>query len=306
MKLYSFSKNSWHVEFFKWLFNEDPTQRYKTMCPYFWTYVLILLFLPLILIIKLFGNGGTKFLAWVKDYKENKRLKSIEYLKTICSNPNITQAEAYKIVRSKCWDNYRFYLDYDVETNIKELWLEEYYRLEDIEVQESAKRYAKQQERKREMEKFSSKVEEYREYAIVKYLSYLFIGAFAVAVLYGFYSLIMLIPFASVPWGDVGFYVLVTIMILVTAGATIGLFYLLVIYVLKPFFQWVSCVKLPKCGVCENIRSWFGWLSYFSYAKYIVLPFWWLILGIGKMFVIIGHMIYSTYKKSCPIIEWKE
>ena len=45
MNLYAFNKNSFHVKFFKWATGINPTQRYKTMCPYFWSYVLLIIFI---------------------------------------------------------------------------------------------------------------------------------------------------------------------------------------------------------------------------------------------------------------------
>ena len=70
MKLYTFSKNSWHVRFYKWLYDKDPANKFKTMCPYFWTYVLTFITLPIILPIKLFGRyGGNKLLIFLENYR---------------------------------------------------------------------------------------------------------------------------------------------------------------------------------------------------------------------------------------------
>ena len=116
-----------------------------------------------------------------------------------------------------------------------------------------------------------------------------------------------MIPFSSVPWGLVGYWALIVLGIVAGAATAIFLGWALVKFVFIPFFKWLSCIKLPHCGLCENMKAFFGWFAIgFKYRAYIFLPFWWLILGIGKVGVIIGHMIYSTYKKQCPIIEWKE
>ena len=60
--LYKFKKNAWHVRVFTWIYGTNPTIEFKTMCPYFWALVATFLFLPIILVIKLFGAAGTKFL----------------------------------------------------------------------------------------------------------------------------------------------------------------------------------------------------------------------------------------------------
>ena len=60
--MYKFKTTSWHVKLFEWIFNEDPTKIYKSMCPYFWSFVLILLTLPLIAVVKMFGKAGTAVL----------------------------------------------------------------------------------------------------------------------------------------------------------------------------------------------------------------------------------------------------
>lgn len=307
MKLYSFSKKSWHVRFFKWLFNEDPTYRYKTMCPYFWTYVLIFLFIIPILIVKMFGKTGTKFLAWTKDYKHNKNVKARQHLIEQCKNPNISEKEAFRIVKSKCWDNYSGWVDDDDYVRIKDLYRKEYWRLEKLEQEAARKRYAAQQKRKREFDKVNKKMSEYKDSKFFEYLSYVVIGAMGLFLLYGLYSLISMIPFSKVPWGEVGYYTLLILGVLVLVAAAIGGGYLLVRYVFIPFFKWLSCVRLPRCGICDTMGSFFTWCgSWMKYGIYIVMPFWWLILGIGKVGVIIGHMIWSTYKKRCPIIEWRE
>jgi len=51
--LYSFSKDAWFVKLYKWLYNTDPTQKYKNMCPFFWTMLITLILLPFIVVLKL-------------------------------------------------------------------------------------------------------------------------------------------------------------------------------------------------------------------------------------------------------------
>lgn len=193
MGLYSFSKNAWHVRFFKWLFNEDPTYRYKTMCPYFWTYVLIFLFIVPILIVKMFGRAGTTFLSWVKDYKYNKERRIIASLGARCANPNLTDAEAYAIYKSKCWDKYRWDIDYHLKNKIYEMYEREDDRLRKVKRQMEHEAYVKSEARKEKFQSTITKFEQYRENKVVNFITYLFAGALLLLVagvmIYGIVSM---------------------------------------------------------------------------------------------------------------------
>lgn len=296
MKLYSFSKGAWHVRFFKWLFNEDPTRRYKTMCPYFWTYVLILLFLPIILFIKLFGKFGTQFLKWSKDYKYNREKIASDALIFRCSREDLTPEEGYNIYRSKCYKTYWYDLDYDSRCRIEELFYEHRNHINYL------KRVARDKKEVRN-DRLNKKIVTFKEYKSYTYISYLIVGLLGLILLYSFYYMgsmfINSINWTSVwVWfTDVG---LPSLLILFIVIAGVYSIYILVKYVLKPFFLWLSCRKLPTCKLCNGLSR-VG-----KFLLYLVYPLWWVILGIGKFFVIIGHMIYSTYKKSCPIITWED
>lgn len=49
--MYNLKSSSLYSRFYSWIWNTDVT-KFKTMCPYFWRYVLTILFLPLILLLK--------------------------------------------------------------------------------------------------------------------------------------------------------------------------------------------------------------------------------------------------------------
>lgn len=292
MKLYSFSKNSWHVRFFKWLFDVNPVHRYKTMCPYFWTYVLIFLFLPFILLVKLFGKSGTKFLNWVKDFKENRDKKSVAYLNKLCSNPNLTNEEAYKIRRSRCWKKHNWDITWELREHIDEMFHKHLEYRRELENIADREREAKIQER-------SAKYEEIKELKWFPYVAYTItfglLGIVAFAIIYGGYQGAMAIDW---PWlGKWTLYVLGGAAILFVAGLIV---YAIIKYLIVPFVRWVSCMKLPHCGLCENFKA------FFSLFKYVWRPIRYILVGIIKFFAIIGDMIYSTYKKKCPIITWED
>ncbi len=292
MKLYTFKKTSWHVRFFKWLFDVNPTYRYKTMCPYFWTYVLIALFLPLILVIKLFGKSGTVFLNWVKDYKNNKEKAEIAHLKNLCENPDLSPEEAFKIRKSKCWKKHNWEIDLSISNRIKGLAYQHREYLSDL-------KYKREEERDAKREEMVAKYEEVKEYKWFPYVAYLItfalFGLLAWAIIYGGYRGAM-----AIDWPWLGKWTLNILIIGAVIGSIILVLYGFIKYVCIPFVQWVSCIKLPKCGICENMKS------FFSLFKYVWLPIRYVLLGIVKFFAIIGDMIYSTYKKKCPIITWED
>ena len=49
--MYNLKSTSLSSRFYSWIWNTEISN-FKTMCPYFWSYVLTIIFLPLILIIK--------------------------------------------------------------------------------------------------------------------------------------------------------------------------------------------------------------------------------------------------------------
>jgi hypothetical protein len=293
MKLYTFKKTSWHVRLFEWLFGENPTHKYKTMCPYFWTYVLIFLFLPLILIIKAFGKYGTQFLSWTKDYKQNKQNAAINHMKIICSNPNLTPYEAYKIMKSKCYKEHFYYeIEYDVRIRLGELENIYLANMRQIKHKKEAIVEARR-------ERFVNTYETYKEYKWFNYLSYIISFGLIVVIIYAvIYS--AYIGGSMVNWQFVGKWTLIITIFIIAAAIVIGITYAVIKYVIYPFIGWISCIKLPTCGICENVKN------LFSYFIFLWIPFKYISIGIYRFFAIIVNMIYSTYKKQCPIITWED
>jgi len=303
MNLYTFSKKSWHVKFYQWLFNENPTRIFKTMCPYFWTYILIFIFIIPILIIKLFGSGGTKLLNYLKNYKAEKRRKSIKHLTEICSKNDLTPEEAYKIKNSNCWEKYGAWdISNDLYWRIKELSEIEGDRLYKLKKEQKIEQTKKKENIKQEITQITIKYNEYKEEKWFTWVSYLVSATIFVVILYSLFKVSLMIDWYIV--GKALFYFLIGAIIL---GVIIGTIWVLVKYVIQPFFSWLSCVKLPTCGLCENIKPIMVTIfKAFGLLKYILYPIMWVGIGTIKLFSIIGHMIYVTYKKQCPIITWTD
>jgi len=297
--LYTFSKKSWHVRFFRWLFAKDATEIYKTMCPYFWTYVLIITFLPIILIIKLFGAAGTRMLDNARTYSQRKEQKLLAELKErFYAALEAGQAEVYKLSKSKCWKrlNNDLYckVEYHEMQKFREMKETEYWRIRQEKNEQKAIRQEASQRR-------DEKLDDIKDSIFGKILGYSVLIAVVAAALYLLFILfrwlIGLVDWVGTDWGSVGRITAIAIGIVVAIIGVIYLVYLFLIHLVTPFFSWMIChlkqVNWPKIRV----------------GKYIAWPFvifWKFLVLIGKCIAIVCDMIYNFYKKRCPIITWKE
>lgn len=269
--LYNFSKNSWHVKLFKWIYNIDPTQQFKSMCPYFWTYVITLLFFPLVLIIKLFGKSGTLFLNYLKDYSRNKANKAIESFKArVGDGESLTNEEAYKLKRSNCYSNNWYQLDWNV-TDLIDFKSREYSRNELPKI-----RYAKEQQ-----------IKEFKESTIYQVISYILALIVSIAGIYVIYQLYLVSNDYTIMWKEIGGVLLFISIFVAGVFGIVGL----IKYIIIPIGEYLACLKTPKCYLCQ--------LGIWKFVSNIFKTIW---LG----FCLIGDMIYNTYKKNCPLITWKE
>lgn len=271
--LYTFSKNAWHVKLFKWIYNTDPTQTFNTMCPYFWSMVATILFFPIILVVKLFGKGGTSFLNNLESYKRRKKDRAIALLIEKCSKKDLTNEEAYNIRKSNCWENYNYYIDYDLYKIIINKANEHYNYLEVLGKEKEVKR----QQKKEKVEK----IKESRVFIITSYITSLVVFSFA---LYAIYLGFSMIDFNPIDWGFIGEVFILTAEVI----AVILLIVALYNYVFTPLYNWLSC---RRCTLCQ-----------YSIGKHIIAPFKFTWRGI----LIIADMIYMTYKQACPRITWKD
>jgi hypothetical protein len=263
--LYSFSRNSWHVRLFKWIYGTNPTTTFNTMCPYFWSMVFTLLCFPLILPIRLLGKTGSRFLSYLESYKREKRRKLIDNFINRCSNPNLSDKEAYYIVESKCWKRFNYELDYDIKSNCISKWHKYHTQL-----------LREKQHRKETQIKYVTVVKENKYFP---YIAYLITFSVFIGIGYTLYKLISSIEFLPVDWE--------LVLKLITTILIVGSILLSVFYIIIPCFQWIIC-KIPKPNN--------------SLLKYIVSPFKFIWNGI----LIIRDMIYMTYKKACPRIDWRD
>lgn len=87
--MYNLNSHSNSAKFFNWIWHKDVTE-YKTMCPYFWNYVLTILFIVPILVVKLIiGVFPRKSIVKVQNY--------IAYNKLGDLTENIVEAISSKV-----------------------------------------------------------------------------------------------------------------------------------------------------------------------------------------------------------------
>ena len=88
MKKVSLNKNSWHFKYYSWIIGGDAP---KTLCPYFWTMVTIILLSPFVIFYKSLS---------LLDTYVDKKLKQ-KYLKRISDKKINSEKEIYKIQRNQ-------------------------------------------------------------------------------------------------------------------------------------------------------------------------------------------------------------
>lgn len=276
--LYTFSKNVWFVKLFKWVYGTDPTKTFNTFCPLFWSLVATILLFPLILVVKIFGKSGTALLKNLESRKRDNLVKSKNSFIERCKK-DMSDKEAYMLYDSKCWNKYKWDL-YDIENGAVIL----------DSIKDKNNRYAaylREIKRERDLAEALRKEKfiEFKESKVFTIFAYVVSIIMFVGVLFGLYAFISSITFPPADWD----YILEGLKII---GYTIGIFVVgvgLYRYILKPIGRWLECVQLPECKLCK-----------LGLGKYIAAPF----IFIGKGILIIGDMIYMTYKKACPRITW--
>ena len=88
--MYKLKTTSLLSKFYSWIWNTEIT-KFKTMCPYFWMYVLTILLLPLVLI--------SKFLSYFI-FRNKKINKSLDYV----SNSKLGRSTNKIFKPSRFWD----------------------------------------------------------------------------------------------------------------------------------------------------------------------------------------------------------
>lgn len=72
--LVSLSRESWHAKYYKFVKGYYPTYEFKSLCPYFWTIVTLILLSPVIVLWKVINKLTVKPIGRAIDYSITKSL----------------------------------------------------------------------------------------------------------------------------------------------------------------------------------------------------------------------------------------
>lgn len=327
---YTFSKDAWHCKLFKWCYGVNPPDVFKTMCPYFWSFVGTLFIIPFIAIakaMKIPSKSIGEFVSnRVKDCenykqkrKDKKRVKAEAkrqanlnegYLivKAIMENPDATDEEilkAYNLLKANQvrTGSLRWFMEndlqlmnyYDVRVYIWQFEL----RVEKARanIKEKEEELAAQK-RNYQIEKVDNIIEKLQESKILKWILMIIAEAAIVciigALLYGLYELFagIIIPHLTVVLGSIALGVLIIVLFVGT------------VFSIYQFFKcWGETIVNGLAWFFNTLEN--GFVHLLGYCKpllNIFLIFKYIALG----FVLIGKTIYAIYKQYCPIITWVE
>jgi hypothetical protein len=263
--LYSFSKNAWHVQFFKWMWNVNPVEKYKTMCPYFWQFVGSIIILPAILFWKIIDCLIPPIDKWIDSVNENSHQKQMNHLLFKFHSAELIR-DKYVLWKSKCWRNYS-----DSLLNVGSITNEEY-----KEFRREAFSYELALEEKQNYKKAKQQVQiDNIRYGVI---GKILLWALTFVIIY--YSFIVINWFVHLFTFAQFIEVLIIILILILSLALV-----FIIVALWTLFN-------------DNCKKDFTKFNPFIYiGKFFK--------GIWKIFMIIIDMIINLYKQSCPTITWK-
>jgi len=319
---YTFKKDAWHCKVYKWVFGKEPHKVHPTMCPYFWIMVVVFLTFPIILIIKMTGKAGTNFIescsTYSKRMEEKRRTTFVK--KCLDKLPNMTDREAYNLLKTKIYDRYKYELPHKDRYEIEDKSAAYYRERSEIQREEQRKRddefhikretiLQKQTERSKHMEIRTEKIQEFKESKTSKIIG---IGLVAIVGYFAIWGLgvTAIATYNWVNWKYVGYGIL-GIIGLVTLGFVIFVSFK---YIINPFFKWsfiqmdkINPPKIPKLPVYKlgrSIRRFFGFI--FGWVEPLLRA---IIQGFVYMidfFGMVRDLIHNMYKKNCPVITWTE
>ena len=270
--LYDFSKNAWHVKFFKWMWNVDPTIRYKTMCPYFWQYVGSIIILPFIAIWKLLTWLWAPIDRMIDSYFQASIERSINQLREDIMNAE-TDEDCYKLYRSKCYQkHYKSVEKIALKNNeSEESFWDKYHGLY----------YAMDRYRTNLKYGKTQAVKDKLQYGIVgKVIGSIIIAGLLFLVGWGVYEILHLFTMEQF------------IKFLKVCGATIVILGVLGAVV----YGGVELIKKIACNSwVHSIRFWT------PIGNGIV----WFVMLIANGIKMTINMIKNFYKNQCPVIHWK-
>jgi len=276
--MYNFKKNSNHVKFFKWIWGVNPYTKYKTMCPYFWSYVLTILFIIPILIVKFIIAGIInpifKYLDIIIEKAANNRVERFMQQYNNCKSLE----DYFNLYNTKCYTSNRKNLSWDIKDNMFDKYSE----------YDKIVKKQKQKEQQIKYNKVPSKIEQITN----KVLPYI-LGSILV-ILVGTFIYWVLHLFT---WEQF-IYVAYRILLLVILLSILFVIGSIIVIIFKFITnKWFCNSKLQKIVFWKHIGN-----GLFKIVEFIAI----IIQNIWKGLLIFFNMVKNTYKKQCPIIYWED
>jgi hypothetical protein len=331
---YTFKKTAWHCKFYKWVFGKEPHKVHPTMCPYFWIMVVVFLTLPLVLLIKLTGKGGVKFMESCTTYSRRREEARREKFRKYCDKnvPDMTDEQIYAFRQSKLYQKYKYEVQRSMYKTVEDGYSRWYWHLEDLKEAAKKKRWEEehlrdlllqsQREAKERLETVAfekreirnQKIKEFRQTKTSKIIGVLMILIFGGLTLWGL-SLTVVAVVVWVNWYWVGMALLGICGVVLLLGSL----YVLFRYIVNPSVKWIFLafgrikfpkmppipapkIKAPKWNLGKKasiaFTFLFGWIP--KLGRLFINAFVYMI----DFFKMGGDLIHSTYKKNCPRITW--
>lgn len=283
--LYTFKKNAWHILFFNWIWNTDVVSNYKTFCPYFWQYVLTILFLPIILLSKFIVFISNKFMSAARNKKEEKSQKLVQSLINAIKQAK-TDEDYLKIYLNRCYNNIIYSAKWHVDND-------KYYHLLAIGGAYDSEQYELRQVKKHKQEYKLDKI----KFSVLGRIT----TTLAVSVI-GL-TIIFLVGIGLYYFCDWFFYLFtmeqfIEFWLIIIISLTIGIIGYGIISLFIILFEYFnicpknSCTKILGFISIPFIKIWYGFVF--------------IIKGIWKLFLIFIDFIKATYHSSCPVITYKD
>jgi len=333
---YTFSKDAWHCKLFKWCYGVNPPDVFKTMCPYFWSFVGTLFIIPFIAIAKgmkipskSIGDFVSNRVKDCENYKQKRKDKKLAkelanlnecYLivKAIMDNPNATDEElvkAYEFLRFKqigigkiglfIQDNLQLMNYDDASSYIWQFKVRVNKAITNIKTKQEEIDRVKKHNEIQKLDNTIITLEKIQDSKILKWILMIIAGFIIICIIgalfYGIYTL-----FACV---------IVPNITLILTSITIGV---IIIALLAGFI--FSVYQFFKCwgetignGLTCFFKALWKKLCWLGNGVVHLLGYCKPLLNIFLIFkyialacVLIGKTIYAIYKQYCPIITWVE
>ena len=322
---YTFNKTAWHCRLFNWCYGINPPDKFKTMCPYFWSFVGTLFILPFILIAKLaripsksIGNFVSNAVTACEDYKENEQIAKISEVFTAFKllfyqedirddkfKPELIEFENLRIKNEISWSDITNKLyDQIKKVNYITYWdcQEEVLKFR-ILITKTIDKLSKEEEEKKaaKIKKVDDIIIQVKENKILKFIILIISGICIGSIIVGIgYILYILAVELIVP----NFILIITCMIS-------GMIFIGCAFALYQFFKcWGETILLSIASFFSFIKKWLnkfidGLIYILGYSKPLLKVFL-IFIYISWGIVLIGKTIYAIYKQYCPIITWTE